>query len=291
MKIDVLENFSELNILLRYPYSSECEPTLIDVGAYRGGFSHAFAKKGWRVIAFEPDPINYHYCSIKTSKHSLVTCIQKAISDNPGETISFYKDQQHPGRGSLQPIGPNHNTKIEVETVRLDSVLKENQVTCVTVLKIDAEGADFLCLKSFDFKRFAPEIIMIEFLDARSKLHFNYTHHDMVAFMDQHGYQAYISEMGPLKKDGQAYQIGNSQYQFLQVAPYPLDHEPELGNIFFVRKEKAVQFVDVVSQYLKELEQYKFIRLPIHITQAFLTRIPLIMKLLYRIRRLGCYQN
>jgi len=290
MKTGVLENYSELNLLLRIQFQGDGELTFVDVGAYRGGFSHAFAKRGWRVIAFEPEPTNYHYCCLRNSRYPAVSCIQKAVSDVSGREIPFYIEEHHPGRGSIKQVGVSHNSKILVETTRLDDALAEMNVDQVTVLKTDTEGADFPCLKGFDFERYSPEIVMVEFLDSRSEKHFGYTYHDMVAYMQDYGYQAFLSEMGPLTKSGRANQIGNSSYQFLRVTSYPIDHEPALGNIIFVPREKVQQFEHSLSIYLSDLERYKYLRLPLHYARFMLTRNPLVMRILYHLRRISGYR-
>ena len=290
MKVDVFENYSELNLLLRNPYHSDGELTFVDVGAYRGGFSRAFAKKGWRVIAFEPEPTNYHYCCLNTSRFPLVSCVQKAVSDVSGQRISFYIDERYSGRGSIKRVGQSHISEIFVETTRLDDALEDMNIEQVTVLKCDTEGADFLCLKGFDFDRYHPEIVMVEFLDARSKEHFDYTHHDMVAYMRDLGYRAYISELGPLTKSGRTNQIGNSAYQFVAVSLYPLDYEPALGNIIFVSEENTPQFEHTLSVYLEDLKRIKYLRFPLQYTKSVFTKIPCVMKAIYKLRRMSGYR-
>jgi FkbM family methyltransferase len=290
MKADVFENYSELNLLLRNPYHSDGELTFVDVGAFRGGFSRAFAKKGWRVIAFEPEPTNFHYCCLRNKRFPEVTCVQKAVSNVSGKEVPFYVNELHPGRNSLKPFDDSHRSAALVETVRLDDALSELNIKNVTVLKIDTEGADFLGLKSFDFSCLHPEIVMVEFLDKRSKEYFGYTHHDMVSFMRQFGYKTYVSELGQRRKFDIFNQIGVSSYQFLQIAPYPLNHQPIMGNLIFVSQSMIPQFKKTLVNYLNDLDHYRYLRLPFHIMRLLFVKFPYGMQIFYKLRHLTGYR-
>ena len=244
--------FSECELLLRLKYPAGDNHTLVDVGAQAGGFAQPFAKRGWRVIAFEPEPANYQELSDRFKNFSNVTCIAKAVSDSSEQGVPFYVSSEHWGIHSLQPFHPTHQSRLTVDTVRLDVTLTEMQVDWVTVLKIDIEGADFLALQSFNFKRMQPEVVMCEFMDERSQENFGYTHHDMVAYMDNLGYFTFVSEWAPIVEYGRrGMPVSHS---FLQCVPYPLDHEPAWGNLFFVPRGRAEEFRGVLLSYLGDLE-------------------------------------
>ena len=244
--------FTECELLLRLKYPAGDNHTLVDVGAQAGGFAQPFAKRGWRVIAFEPEPTNYQELTARFENFSNVTCIAKAVSNISEEGVSFYFSSEHWGIHSLKPFHPTHQATLKVNTVRLDEILRDMQVDWVTVLKIDIEGADFLALQSFDFKRMQPEVIMCEFMDERSQKNFGYTHHDMVDYMDRLGYLTFVSEWAPIVEYGRrGMPVSHS---FLQCVPYPLDHEPAWGNLFFVPRGRAAEFSGVLSSYLTDLE-------------------------------------
>ncbi len=247
--------FSELGLLLKLEYSTDYTRTLVDVGSHVGGFAKPFAKRGWRVIAFEPEPTNYKELCVTFKDYSNITCISKAISDKSEHDISFYVSSDHWGIHSLKPFHKTHNLSVNVDAVRLDEELDNIRVDHVTLLKIDTEGADFLALKSFDFNRFQPEVIMCEFMDQRSKEHFGYTHHDMASYMDGFGYQTFVSEWAPIKE--YARKGRPVSHTFLQCAPYPLNHDSSWGNLIFVPKIRVTQFERILSNYLKELRRYR----------------------------------
>ena len=244
--------FSERDLLLRLPYQTRHKQALVDVGAQTGGFAKPFAMRGWRVIAFEPEPTSYHDLCDHFEDFANVTCIEKAVSNISKHQVPFYVSDEHWGIHSLKPFHPTHRPTLRVDTVRLDDVLADMQLDGVTVLKIDTEGADYLALESFDFSRFQPEVVMCEFMDERSQENFGYTHHDMVADMDGLGYATFVSEWAPIVEYGR--KGVPVSHTFLQCVPYPLDHDPAWGNLFFVPSGQVVQFQRALAAYLSDLE-------------------------------------
>ena len=148
--------FSELDLILQFPFDRESKYTLIDVGAHIGSFTKPFAQKGWQVLAFEPEPENRRQLENNLRNYPNVSIIAKAVSDRAGQEVPFYVSSQHWGIHSLKPFHHSHKPKLTVETVRLDAALKELGVKQVSLLKIDVEGADFLALQSFDFSKIQP---------------------------------------------------------------------------------------------------------------------------------------
>ena len=272
--------FNELGLLASFPFRST-QPLLVDVGAHQGGVSKKFAAKGWRVIAFEPEPKNRAAFERHLAGFDDVVCLPNAVSDVTGEREPFYVSREHYGIHSLKPFHETHQLAFEVETVCLNDVLTDMNVSSVTLLKVDIEGADFLALKGFDFARYQPELVMIEFMDERTSKHFGYTHHDVVAYMDERGYTTFVSEWAPIKEYGRE---GKSTppHTWLQCVPYPLDHEPAWGNLIFVPQATSAQFERTLSAYLRQLEQAK--RLAGF--RSFLRTLPGTRKLYHALRRI-----
>lgn len=243
--------FSEHELLANYHYRSP-QPLLIDVGAHRGGGALRFAKKGWRVIAFEPEPRNRAGFERNLAGFDQVSCIPKAVSDVTGDVVPFYVSDEHYGIHSLKPFHKTHRLAFEVETVCLNDVLAELNVSSATLLKVDIEGADFSALKGFDFSKYRPELVMIEFMDERSSKHFGYTHHDVAAYMAEQGYATFVSEWAPIKeyaREGMAV-----SHVWLQCAPYPLNHEPAWGNLIFVPTADINKFKATLRAYLNKVK-------------------------------------
>lgn len=240
--------FDEIRLLQRYEFESS-SPLLVDVGAHHGNVSFPFACKDWRVIAFEPEKVNREAFLEKLKDFPDVTCIDKAVTDESGNIVPFFVSEEHYGIHSLKPFHESHVHKYEVETVRLDEVLEEHKVERVTLLKVDIEGADFLALKGFDVNKYKPEIVMLEFMDDRSSVNFGYTHHDVVHFMGERGYTAFVSEWAPIKEYGRE-GMQSEVHEWLQCAPYPLDHQPSWGNLIFLPDADAKKFKATLNGYL-----------------------------------------
>lgn len=250
---DVFKDFNELNLFLRMEDQKGKLHTLVDVGANRGEFSRAFAKRGWRVIAFEPEPNNFLALTDNLKHFSNVHCISKAVSDVSGQQVTFYVSTEHSGIHSLKPFHTTHTQTITVETTRLEDTLAELGIEAVSFLKIDTEGADFLALKGFNFNAVLPDFVMVEFMDERSRNTYGYTHHDIVEYMKDANYTTYISEWGEIKQYG-------SSHQFLQCRPYPLPHTPVWGNIIFVKPSYREIFERALQRYLADLRYSKIVR-------------------------------
>ena len=246
-------SFDEFDLLLSFPFRNR-QPLLVDVGAHHGSVSLEFAAKGWHVIAFEPEPRNRAAFERNLAGYGKVVCIPKAVSDVTGNRVPFYVSDEHSGIHSLKPFHETHRLAFEVETVCLNDVLADMNVSAVTLLKVDIEGADFLALKGFDFARYQPELVMIEFMDERTSRHFGYTHHDVVAYMSKAGYVTFVSEWEPVKeyaRDG----VATAPSDWIQCVPYPLDHEPARGNLIFVPENDVDKFAATLQTYLVNLKR------------------------------------
>jgi len=244
-------SFSELNLCLWHPFTSKA-PVLVDVGAHHGSVSRSFADKGWSVIAFEPEGKNRSAFLANLAGYENVTCIPKAVSDSSGDKVPFYVSEEHFGIHSLKPFHETHKLAYQVETVTLKECLAELDILNVTLLKVDTEGADFLALEGFDFQKYHPELIMVEFMDERSVANFGYTHHDVVTYMAERGYVTFVSEWAPIKEYGRE-GVAGEPHTWLQCVPYPLGHDPAWGNLIFVPEQDNEKFARTLDAYLRSL--------------------------------------
>ena len=255
------ESFFELDLLLQFPYQDLPQPILVDVGAHIGFVSKAFAKQGWRIVAFEPEPSNHRELTKNLQQFKNITIINKAVADRADKSVTFYVSREHWGIHSLKAFHETHQP-ITVEAVRLDETLQNLEVNRVSLLKVDTEGADLWVLQSCDFNRVRPELVMCEFGDGRSQSYFDYNHHDVVTHMKPFGYRAYVSEW---KTSGRGYARKGqkeSPHQFLGCNPYPLDHEPAWGNLIFVRQDRIGDFDRLLANYFSRAEN------PIYLPQS-----------------------
>lgn len=127
---------------------------LLDIGSHNLDQSIVFAEifPNTRIIAVEPNPVQYKICLDKASKYKNIEVHNFAISD-VGGTADFWVVDGNPGGSSLLepisvPYSTNKWTKISVECVRLDDLLKKIGVNEVDVVWIDVQGHELSALKS-----------------------------------------------------------------------------------------------------------------------------------------------
>ncbi|MBC7939432.1 MAG: FkbM family methyltransferase [Chitinophagaceae bacterium] len=116
--------------------------TVIDVGANVGSYTRFLAgltgPKG-RVIAFEPEPLNFARLKANVADLSNVTAVQAAVADREGEIALFVSDDLNvdhrtydDGRGRRQAA---------IRAVSLDGFLPPGEP--VHLIKLDVQGAEY----------------------------------------------------------------------------------------------------------------------------------------------------
>jgi len=187
--------------------------TMIDVGACSGGSLEAFARAGWRVYAFEPDPTNRTGLKRLCRRLASVAVDERAVSNKNEKECPFYTSSVSSGISSLRAFHPSHKESETVETVTLDTFCREKGVTEVGFLKIDAEGFDLFVLEGLGWDSIRPEVILCEFED-RKTVPLGYTFHDMAKFLVDKGYRLVVSEWYPVVEYGKL-------HRWRRFASYP----------------------------------------------------------------------
>jgi len=138
----------------------------VDVGAYVGFYTVSAARHGWRVVAFEPNPINLILLRYNTALHGVedrVKIIGKAAGDVHG--WARFSISSSPSESSFTKYLRNElklvDVAMEVTTVDsiLESLMKENFGN--VVMKVDVEGYGLRVLRGAirTIKRFRPFIL------------------------------------------------------------------------------------------------------------------------------------
>ncbi|MBL8173315.1 MAG: FkbM family methyltransferase [Bryobacterales bacterium] len=122
---------------------------MFDVGAYVGQFSLVASRVApeIRIFAFEPTPQVFAQMqrNIRRNGCKNTTCIQAALSDSPGTAKLFYYPQSH-DQNSLKALDPGaRSVEVRVETV--DSVIAQQRLNRLDLLKIDTEGNELAVLR------------------------------------------------------------------------------------------------------------------------------------------------
>ena len=134
-----------------------CDPT-------RDSVTKAFYDRGWRGINIEPIP---SLLQKFVAQRPFDTNLAIAVSDG-SEGAEFYQIADT-GLSTLfhtiaqQHIEAGFSTRVfNVPTRTLSDVLRQFAPSDIHFLKIDVEGAEHLVLKSADFDRFRPWIVLVE---------------------------------------------------------------------------------------------------------------------------------
>jgi FkbM family methyltransferase len=121
---------------------------IFDLGANVGSFSIYAAKKGAKVVAFEPDPFNIKYISKNIEINNLkerIIVYTDAVTEKIG-TINLSISDNHACGSIINTI--NTTSSIEVKTTTINKVIEELDINKIDLFKIDVEGAEYVILPS-----------------------------------------------------------------------------------------------------------------------------------------------
>jgi FkbM family methyltransferase len=223
-------DFDEIGLLhsaLR-PYGPS---VMVDVGAHHGGSLRPFADDGWRVIAIEPDPQNRRILTSRYGRKSNVVIDERAIGETDGQRVALYTSPVSTGISALAPFHPTHRASGEVETVRLDTLLADQEA--VGFLKTDTEGWDLGVLRTFPWVRLRPLAVMCEFED-RKTVPLGYDYHELANYLVDLDYLVFTSEWYPVVEYGQRH-----RWRCLRRYPVQLESPAAWGNLLAVTPELA----------------------------------------------------
>ena len=127
---------------------------VIDIGANVGSVSIMLAKKYpfLKIYSFEAHPINFENLqkNIKENNITNIKAFNNAVysednflidinlnMDNTGASNSFIDPEHYP------EVYNKEYSSIEVPTISLDTIIKNNNIENIKLLKMDCEGAEF----------------------------------------------------------------------------------------------------------------------------------------------------
>lgn len=150
--------------------------------------SKHFRDLGWRAICVEPNPkfVSQH-------KERGNEIYEYACSEDEGLSefiINLSNDESYTEENdgvSFSSLGiridglPKHNIqqKIQVQKVRLNTILEKISVDRIDLLSIDVEGWELEVLRGFDLAKYKPKVVMLEN---------NINCNEYEKYMIQHGY-------------------------------------------------------------------------------------------------------
>lgn len=131
----------------------------VDVGCYhpiKGSLTYYLYINGWSGMNIDLSQTSIDLFKISRPKD---INIRAAISNFDGET-HYYENGKINQQNSL--IGNNEN-KIKIQSYKLNTLLEKFKIHKVDFLNIDVEGHDFNVISNFDFKKYKPKLISIEY--------------------------------------------------------------------------------------------------------------------------------
>lgn len=227
----------EVELLAEVLLARKTRGVMIDVGAHYGSSLLPFARKGWRVFAFEPDPSNRRALTQKIATFSNATLDDRAVSDRDGAEVAFFTSQESTGISSLKAFHPSHKETARVRTVTLTRYCEEQNIEAIDFLKIDTEGFDLMVLKGLPWAKLQPEVIIAEFEDTKS-IPLGYDFHEFAGYLLEKGYHVLISEWHPILRYG-------IRHEWRRLAKYPceLGDAKAWGNLLAFRNPILMQEV------------------------------------------------
>lgn len=174
---------------------------MFDVGAHYGSSLLAFAKLGWRVLAFEPDVQNRRVLQDKVGHLDNVNIDAMALGAESESNRVFYTSDVSSGIKSLLPFHESHTKSHEVDVTTVAEAMARYAVDGIDFLKIDVEGFDLHVLQGVPWKRVHPRVVLCEFEDQKT-LKLGHDWHEVANFLMSKGYQVWVSEWHPIEEYG-----------------------------------------------------------------------------------------
>lgn len=182
-------------------YFGDSGNIMIDVGAAFGNSLATYLGKGWTVHAFEPDSNNRQRLLDTYPSHSRLIVNREAVCDKSGLMVPFFRSDESAGISGLSAFTAGHRQVGDVKTITLRDYYRKAGLRHVDFLKVDVEGFDKFVLDGFPWESDRPEVILVEFEDAKT-IPLGYSAHKIADTLIRHGYIVYVSEWLPIVRYG-----------------------------------------------------------------------------------------
>jgi len=155
------------DLIINSFFKNKKKGTYIDVGCYHpyiGNNTKLLYDKGWSGINIDLD---FHTIDFFNFVRKRDENINIAISDKEGEK-DLYFFHNRSSINSLSEIRKKEAKEIrKIQTKTLNSIFENSKFKNeqINLLSIDVEGHEIEVLKSFNFEKYAPEMLVIEFLE------------------------------------------------------------------------------------------------------------------------------
>lgn len=143
-----------------YPYRPKNDDVVVDIGAHMGFFTLKVAKTVRKVVAVEPDPVNFHFLSLNVRLNRVT---EKVILHNCaiGEKESqIYLDRGYYGFGRTKIAEKETGYLTKMTTT--DRLIESERLQRLDLIKIDAEGYELQILNHAQrtLEEFHPRLLI-----------------------------------------------------------------------------------------------------------------------------------
>lgn len=191
------------NVFTDYNYKG----IMVEVGAATPELisnSYHFRVNGWRTIAIEPNPYFVELHKKINSEVYEYACSDVDADDVPFTIIGNDGDENTITYHSFSHLSDNslidkaisedwvtaytatNKKEIKIKVRKLDTILKELNITKIDILTIDVEGNEMKVLNGIDFNTYKPTAIILENIGS----YFNF-----IEILEQYGYE-YKGKLG-----------------------------------------------------------------------------------------------
>ena len=195
----VLKSYSQEgeDMILRRLFEKQTIGFYVDVGAHhpkRFSNTYFFYKKGWSGINIDAMPESMKpFNKIRPRDIN----IEKPVSDRK-QVLTYYAFNEPALNGFSKELSEQRDgqgnyfiqfTK-DIETATLEQILDENlpKNQEINFLSIDVEGLDFMVLKSNNFEKYKPKVILIEILGSSLA---DIDNNEISKFLKEYNYSIY----------------------------------------------------------------------------------------------------
>ena len=118
--------------------------------------TYALYKKNWKGLNIDLSSVSVDLFKFSRSRDFNV---QAAITDFDGKTF-YYENSPINQQNSLNK---NNGIKKEINAYKLNTLLEKLNIDRIDYLNIDVEGNDYKVISRFNFIKYKPQLISIEF--------------------------------------------------------------------------------------------------------------------------------
>jgi len=166
--------------------------TVVEIGAHKGFFTLLAATLAKKVIAYEPDAVNFEYLKSNIALNAMqnVVAVNKAVSDKE-ETKTFTVSQETAARHTLhKSTFSGEGVEVRVECTTLEAVFLEENIQRLALLKMDCEGSEYDIIYNTDRSIFQQIDAVAMEIHEIDKL--NHKKVELVEYMENLGFVADI---------------------------------------------------------------------------------------------------